>query len=56
MFYLNFVSPQVKRSVIVGYTLGIYELLLELFEQPKTQDLKKLGNTTKILKLHRIIA
>ena len=45
-----------KRSVIVGYTLGICELLLELFEQPKTQDLKKLENITKISKLHRIIA
>ena len=39
MFYQNFLSPQVKRCVIITYKHGIYELPHEL-----PNDLRKLGN------------
>ena len=52
MFYQSFLSPQVKRIVIISNKLGIYKLLNDF----KTYDLKKLGNIRKISHLLRIIA
>ena len=51
MFDKIFVSPQVKRIVIISNKHGIYELPHEL-----PNDLRKLGNIKKISKLNRIIA
>ena len=53
MFDKIFVSPQVKRIVIISNKHGIYELPHEL-----SNDLhfRKLGNIKKISILHRIIA
>ena len=48
MFWQIFLSPQMKRSVIVINIHGIYELPHEL---PNN-----LRNITKISKLHRMIA
>ena len=53
MFDKIFVSPQVKRIVIISNKHGIYELPHEL---PNDLRLRKLGNIKKISKLHRIIA
>ena len=53
MFDKMFVSPQVKRIVIINNKHGIYELPHEM---PNNLRLRKLGNIKKISKLHRIIA
>ena len=53
MGYQIFLSPQVKRCVIITYKHGIYELPHEL---PNDLRLSKLGNISNILKIHRIIA
>ena len=52
MFYQIFLSPQVKRFVIIGNKYRIYELNHEL---PDGLRLRKFGNLKKIPKLHRII-
>ena len=51
-----FLSPQVKGSVIISNKYGIYELPHELPNDLRLNDLRKLGNITKISKFHRIIA
>ena len=51
MPYQIFFSSQVKRSAINTNKYGIDELLHEL-SKLKTQDLRQLGNTRKIAKLH----
>ena len=51
MFDQISLSPQVKRSVIIGNEHGIYELPQEL----PNEDLRKLGNIRKISKLHKIM-
>ena len=66
MFYQIFLSPQVKRIVIVSNKYGIYELPHELpidlrlreseKDLEKLENLTKLGNNKKIPNLHRIIA
>ena len=48
-----FVSPQVKRIVIISNKHGIYELSHEL---PNDVRLRTWGNIKKISRLHRIIA
>ena len=53
MFYQIFLSPQVRRWAIITYKHGKYELPLEL---PNDLRLRKLGNTRKVSKLHRMIA
>ena len=53
MFYQIFLSPQVKRIVIISNKHGIYELPHEL---PNDLSLKKSGNIKKIPNFHRIIA
>ena len=53
MFYQTFLSPQVKRSAIITYKHGIYELPQEL---PNYLRLRKLGNIRKVSKPHRMIA
>ena len=53
LFGKIFVSPQVKRIVIISNKPGIYELPHEL---PNDLRLRTLGNIKKISKLHRIIA
>ena len=45
-----FLSPQVKRSVIISNKHGIYQLAHEL-----PNDLRLMGSIRKISKLHRII-
>ena len=45
-----FLSPQVKRSVIISNKHGIYQLAHELLN-----DLRLMGSIRKISKLHRII-
>ena len=45
-----FLSPQVKRSVIISNKHGIYQLGHEL-----PNDLRLMGSIRKISKLHRII-
>ena len=52
MFYQIFLSSQVKRSAIITYQHGIYELPHEL---PNNVRLRKLGNIKKVSKLHRMI-
>ena len=49
MFQQIFLSPQVKRIVIINNKHGIYEL-------PNDLTLRKLGNIEKIPNFHRIIA
>ena len=53
MFYQTFLTPQVKRSAIITYKHGIYELPQEL---PNDLRFRKLGNISKVPKLHRMIA
>ena len=53
MFYQIFLSPQVKRCVIITYKHGIFELLLELRNDLR---LSKLGNIRKVFKPHTMIA
>ena len=53
MFYQIFLSPQVKRWVIIAYKHGIYELPHEL---PNDLRLRILGNIKKVSKLYRKIA
>ena len=53
MFDKIFVSPQLKRIVIISNKHGTYELPHEL---PNNLRLRKLGNIQKISKLHRVIA
>ena len=55
MFYQTFLSPQVKRCAIITYKYGMYELLHELSNDLRL-DIRKLGNTRKLTKLHRMIA
>ena len=52
MFYQIFLSPQVKRWVIITYKHGIYELPHELLNNLR---LRKLENISKVSKLHRMI-
>ena len=54
----NFLSSQVKRSVIISNKHGIYELPHELPNELRLRifHLKKLGNIRKISKRYRIIA
>ena len=40
MFYQIFFSPQVKRSAIITYKHGIYELLHELWNDSKLRILE----------------
>ena len=54
MFSKIFVSPQVKRIVIISNKHGIQRVAFA--ERLKAQDLRKLGKIKKITKLHRIIA
>ena len=53
MFYQIFLSPQVKRWVIMTYKHGIYELPHEL---PNDLRLRKLGNIRKVYKFYRMRA
>ena len=53
MFYQIFFSPQVKRSAIITYKHGIYELPHVL---PNNLRLRKLGNIREVSKPHRMIA
>ena len=52
MFYQIFLSPQVKRSVIISNKNGICNCLTVA----EGNNLIKLGNIRKSSKLHRIIA
>ena len=58
MLYQIFLSPQVKRWMIITYKHGIYKLPNELQNNLrfKTKDLRKLGNIRKVSKFHRMIA
>ena len=56
MFKKIFVSPQVKRIVIISNKHGIYVLPHELPNDLRLRTLRKLGNIKKISKLHKIIA
>ena len=49
MFEQSFLSPQLKRSMIIRNKHGIYELSHKLLE-------RELENLSKKLKLHSIIA
>ena len=53
IFLQIFLSPQVKRCMIITYKHGIYELPHKL---PNDLRLRKLGNIRKVSKLHRMIA
>ena len=53
MFYQIFLSPQVKRCMIITYKHGIYKLPHEL---PNDLSLRKLANMRKVSKFHRMIA
>ena len=53
MFYQIFLSPQVKRCVIITYKDNIYELPHDFSNELR---LRKLGNIRKVLKLHRMSA
>ena len=57
MFDQTFLSPLVKRRVIINNKYAIYELPHELPNEVRLRIyLTKLGNVRKISKLHRIIA
>ena len=57
MFYQVFLSPQVKRWIIITYKYGIYELPHKLPNDLRfRKDLKKLGSIRKVSILHRMIA
>ena len=57
MFYQVFLSPQVKRWIIITYKYGIYELPHKLPNDLRLRkDLKKLGSIRKVSILHRMIA
>ena len=49
MLFQTLLSPQVKRCAIITYKNGIYELSNDI-------RLRKLGNISRISKLHRMIA
>ena len=53
IFLQIFLSPQVKRCTIITYKHGIYELPHKL---PNDLRLRKLGNISKVFKLHTMIA
>ena len=55
MFELMFLSPQVKRSVIISNIHGIYELPHTLRKDLRL-ELRKLGNIMKISKIQRTVA
>ena len=50
MFYQIFLSPQLKRIVIIS------NKYLRVAERLKTYDLTKLGNIKKVSNLHRLIS
>ena len=52
MFHQILLSPQVKQCTIITYKHGIYELPHEL---PYDLRLKKLGNISKVSKLHKMM-
>ena len=56
MFYQIFLSPQMKRWVIITYIHGYIRAASRVAERLKTEDLRKLGNITKVSKAHRMIA
>ena len=51
MFYQFFLSQQEKQCMIITFKHGIYELPHDM-----PNNLKKLGNITKFLELHKIVA
>ena len=53
MFYVIFLSLQVKRCAIITYKHGIYEFAHEL---PNDLRLRKLRNIRKLIKLHRTMS
>ena len=53
MFYVIFLSLQVKRRAIITYKHGIYEFAHEL---PNDLRLRKLINIRKLIKLHRTMS
>ena len=53
MFYQIFLSPQVKRCMIIMNKHDIYELPHDL---PNDLRLRILGNIRKVSKLHKMIA
>ena len=55
MFDQIFLSPQVKRSVIISNKHGIYELPNDA-RLRNLKNLRELGNIRKASKRHRIIA
>ena len=54
VFLLKFVSPQVKRDLVSSITNFVIWVVSHVAEQLKTSDLRKLGNSTKILNLRGI--
>ena len=50
-----FLSPQVKRSVIISYKLGL-QVVSRVAEPFKSYDFRKIGNIRKLSKLNRIVA
>ena len=57
IFYQIFISPQVKRSVIISNTrVRDIRVASQVAEQSKTWDLGQLGNIRKLSKLYKIIA
>ena len=52
MFYQIFLSPQVKQGAIISHKHGIYELPQDF---PNDLRLRKLGNSRKVSKPHRMI-
>ena len=56
MFYQIFLSPLVKRWVIITYKHGTYELPHKLPTDLRLKGLRKLRNIRKVSKPHRMIS
>ena len=54
VFLLKFVSPQVKRDLVSRIKNFVIWVVSHVAEQLKTSDLRKLGNSRKILNLRGI--
>ena len=48
----TFLSPQVKRRVIISNKLVVNQVVKEGVGQPNANDLRKLGNIRKISKFY----
>ena len=56
MFYQIFLSQQVKRSAVITYKNGLFELPRQLLNDLRFKRLGELENISKVTKLYSMIA